>query len=276
MTRFTLLLLFLFPLKSFAQTETEGELSHRLYPPSKIAPSEKYPLIVVLHGAGGGGNRSLMRTSFQEEHPCFVLVPKTKGTWENPKTEDPKLSEEDLRKYSTGSRKLVKKAIRRIQGDKPKELLRVIGLVEKYRKEKPIDSNRVYVLGHSMGGMGSWYAIWERPDLFAAAIPSSGVLPLWLDRKRFLAVPVWAFHGGNDRSVPTEGTRDLFASMKELGGNMKYTELKGEGHMSNRIAFAFKGDDPEKGFITQYSSDSCDKTPDVWEWLFRQNLSDRR
>ena len=35
-------------------------------------------------------------------------------------------------------------------------------------------------------------------------------------------------------------------------------------------AFKYKGDDLKKGFITHYGSDKCDKTADVWDWLFAQ------
>jgi len=33
--------------------------------------------------------------------------------------------------------------------------------------------------------------------------------------------------------------------------------------------------DPTKD-ITQYASDRVDKTPDIWDWLFKQNLSKRK
>ena len=58
--------------------------------------------------------------------------------------------------------------------------------------------------------------------------------------------------------------------MKKCDGNMKYTELKGVNHGSNVPGFQYKGDDPAKGWITQYSSDRCDKESDVWDWLFKQ------
>ena len=32
----------------------------------------------------------------------------------------------------------------------------------------------------------------------------------------------------------------------------------------------YQGDDPKKGYITRYSNDRCDRTEDIWQWLFRQ------
>ena len=53
------------------------------------------------------------------------------------------------------------------------------------------------LLGHSMGGFGTWNAIWHAPERFAAAIPSAGGLPPWRDPARFKDVPVWGtVHGG--------------------------------------------------------------------------------
>jgi hypothetical protein len=49
-------------------------------------------------------------------------------------------------------------------------------------------------------------------------------------------------------------------------------ELKNVGHNAERYAFAYEGDDADKGFVTHYSSEKCDKTPNVWDWLFRQRL----
>jgi predicted peptidase len=260
---------------TWAQTSEFDGLSYRLHPPLDADAAKRYPLVVSLHGAGGGWNKVLVRNKFQLKHPCFVLVPKTKGTWISPETEAPDLSADEISKYSLPLQKLVQRAIARIQGDKSKDLLKVFRLVEKIQKDHPVDPNRVYVVGHSMGGMGSWNAVWERPDLFAAAVPSSGVLPPWKDPSRLVPVPIWAFHGSNDRTVSVEGTRYLFEALKKLAGAMKYTELTGQGHGSNKIAFAFTGDLEDRGFVTQLSSEACDETPDVWDWLFGQSLADR-
>ncbi|MCX7014644.1 MAG: hypothetical protein NTW86_19185 [Candidatus Sumerlaeota bacterium] len=120
------------------------------------------------------------------------------------------------------------------------------------------------------GGLGSWNAIYERPEIFAAAIPSAGALMPWKNPKRLVNVPVWAFHGTADTTVPMEFTRGIFDAMTQCGGNMKFTELGGVTHSSQSIVFRYQGDDPSKGWVTHYSSGRCDKEADVWEWLFKQ------
>lgn len=142
-------------------------------------------------------------------------------------------------------------------------------IIAKLQKEFTIDPARIYVLGSSMGGYGSWSAITRRPDLFAAAIPVCGGMRTQ-NVKGIVDVPIWCFHGGNDRTVPAERSRSLFEALQKLGGNMKYTEFPGVGHSSWLQAFAFKGDDKDKGIVTKYASDKCDKEGDVWAWLFGQ------
>jgi predicted peptidase len=123
--------------------------------------------------------------------------------------------------------------------------------------------------------VGSWNAVWAAPDRFAAAIPSAGGLLPWKNPAKFKHASIWASHGGSDPVVPTDFSREIFARMKQVNGNLKYTELKGVKHNASQFAFYYEGDEPEKGYVTQYSSEKCDKTANVWDWLFAQRL-DRR
>jgi predicted peptidase len=157
-----------------------------------------------------------------------------------------------------------------------KDLGIVLELLDELSGEFNIDADRVDVLGHFMGGTGTWNAIHQQPERFAAAIPTAGGFVPWLDARRILDVPVWSFHGSADSIVPVGFTRQIFAELTSLGGNMKYTELEGMPHNIELTAFLYDGDDPDRGFITQCSSDRCDRTPNVWDWLFAQNRFDGR
>jgi predicted peptidase len=154
-------------------------------------------------------------------------------------------------------------------------LTKAFALIDRIGEEYSVDTKRIYVLGHSMGGYGTWNAIWAAPRRFAAAIPSAGGLPPWQDYAQFKDVPTWAFHGTADPTVPVEFTREIFARLQKLGGNLKFTELKNVDHDAQSHAFAYQGDDADKGFITHTSSGRCDPTPNVWDWLFRQSLERR-
>lgn len=43
-------------------------------------------------------------------------------------------------------------------------------------------------------------------------------------------VPVWMFLGDADQAVPVEVPRKMFAALKALGADVRYTELPGVGH----------------------------------------------
>ncbi|MBI9072960.1 MAG: prolyl oligopeptidase family serine peptidase [Melioribacteraceae bacterium] len=260
-------------------------MSYRLMKPIDYDAEKTYPLILSLHGAGGKGSNNIRNIrrwngiladkELRLRHPCFVLVPQTTIAWRDPAKAPPLPTDEDIANMPKHWQKAIEKLKAKsksdfeMKGDMPI----VLEIIETLKKEFKIDSDRIYVLGHSMGGFGSWMAIWENPELFAAAIPSSGGLPPWYDYARIKDVPIWAFHGEDDPVVPAVMSRDIFKAMKKMDGNMKYTELPDIGHAAP--GFRYTGDDESKGHITQYASDRCDITPEVWDWLFKQNLSDK-
>ncbi len=60
----------------------------------------------------------------------------------------------------------------------------VLDLIEAAKRTFPVDTNRVYIAGHSMGGDGSWMIGGRNADLFAAAAPMAGsVMPYMADGK---------------------------------------------------------------------------------------------
>ena len=266
-------------------------VQYRLMKPIDFDPSKTYPLILSLHGGSGRGtnniknlliwNEYLADEDLRRKHPAFVLAPQSNGPWLDNTSkvkiypEPGSITIDDL---PEGMRKFGARIIERIEeaGRAPEPVYGVLDEVlelidTKLSKQYKIDADRVYVLGHSMGGMGTFTAIYQHPDRFAAAIPSAGTFYPWLDARRIQDVPLWIFHGKPDKVVDYMGSRHVFDRLSELNGNAKLTTLPGVGHGSqNSPAFRYTGDDPEKGYITEYASDRCDKTDHVWDWLFRQ------
>ena len=254
-----------------------GGLPYRLMKPIDFDATKTYPLVLSLHGAGGKGTDNLKSlkiwTEFladetlRRKHPAFVLVPQSPGSWTisgKPVVPDQQTLDNlppcwDKFKARLADTKPIEKGT----------LSTAFELVEKVCGEYKIDRSRIYVLGHSMGGFGSWTAIWNRPDFFAAAIPCAGGLPPWFEYSKFKQTPVWTFHSADDSIVSVEYTRAIFQALEKCGGNLKYTEFDGVGHGAQNPAFSYKGD-KASGFTTKYASPRCDKTEDVWDWLFSQ------
>ncbi len=247
----------------------------------KKGGTKKYPLILSLHGAGGKGSDNLknLRTwngilsepSFQEKYPCFVVVPQSRSYWVDADAPAPDVSKAALETYP----KFWSKALAAGKGlpssTNNGNLDKVFELLDFLAKNYPIDLDRVYVLGHSMGGFGSWTAIAEEPDRFAAAIPSAGGLSPWYDVKTIAHIPIWAFHGDADTTVVVGFTRVAFEQLSKVEGNMKYTEIERVRHNVNNQAFSYSGGGAMGNSArTKSSSKKCDLTRNVWEWLFKQ------
>ena len=134
--------------------------------------------------------------------------------------------------------------------------------------------DRIYILGHSMGGHGTFILLQIDPGYFAAAAPSAGTglrqTEEFIDASLIKDVPIWAFHGDQDNVCPYERAQQLFAEMKRLGGNMKLTTWAGDAH--GVAAKMISGGDNGS---TRCSSDRCDDEPEMLKWLFSQSLAVR-
>lgn len=105
-------------------------------------------------------------------------------------------------------------------------------LVDEIEREYPIDPDRVYLTGVSMGGFGVLSLAARSSDRFAAVVPICGggsrIEMLALRR-----VPMWFFHGGADDDVPPGESRRLVEHLNAADGETaKLTIYDGVGHDS--------------------------------------------
>ena len=84
------------------------------------------------------------------------------------------------------------------------------------------DSKRIYVMGNSMGGYGTWQLAMGIPELIAAIVPMCGGGMYW-NAPRLINVPIWAIHGGKDNVVFTEESQKMVDAVNNSGGNAKLT-----------------------------------------------------
>ena len=201
------------------RTYTDGTstIPYRLFVPTDYDPSQSYPLVLFLHGAGerGTDNRLqltgqtaplvFVRPENQSQWPCFMMAPQCplNDSWSN------------------------------IGGDQPTTpMLLALEAIGDLMGEFNIDPNHLYITGLSMGGFGTWDTITRYPGVFAAAVPiASGCDP----RLAYLCVdtPIWVFHGGADTTVPPASDRQMVAALFAAGGSPGYTEYPGVGHVGS-------------------------------------------
>jgi predicted peptidase len=211
--------------------------------PEKIEPGKKYPLILFLHGAGERGDNpevvkkhffpSIASDEFQQKFPCFVVAPQCRENhWWTARRRGGSEGRDEL-------------------GDMEQMALQCVADVE---KEFPVDKNRLYLTGLSMGGYGSWDLAVRQPDRWAAVVPiCGGGNPE--QAEKLVHVPIWAVHGDADPAVPVEESRKMIAAIKAAGGHPKYTEYPGVAHDSWTQAYA--------------------DTNGVIPWMFEQRLDER-
>lgn len=203
-------------------------LRYRIMLPEPFAEDKDYPLVLFLHGAGERGNDNVSQLKwgvhafaneeFRKEHPAIVIAPQApEGTfWAN------------LHWREEGTSLMDNPA-------KPLELVHdlLLSVLEDY----PVDINRLYITGLSMGGFGTWDYITRYPDLFAAAMPICGggdptKAHLLTD------LPIWNFHGTLDKVVPPHFSRDMIQALRIAGGEPGYTEYPHMDHFSWVPAYA--------------------------------------
>ncbi len=93
----------------------------------------------------------------------------------------------------------------------------------------PVDADRIYLTGLSLGGYGIWNIAIDHPERFAAIAPICGAGESD-NACRLKSVPVWAFHGGSDSVVPLKDDQDMVDAVRACGGDVKFTVYPGVDH----------------------------------------------
>jgi len=97
-----------------------------------------------------------------------------------------------------------------------------------------IDTNRVYLTGVSLGGSGTWYLAIKYSNKFAAIAPMSGFTShieyINNNTDNLTDIPIWAFHGEIDKTVPVEETDRIIEKLRGRNKNLKYTRMTEVGH----------------------------------------------
>lgn len=206
-------------------TNAQGKtMRYLLFVPERYSKQQKYPMVLWLHGGGSRGadlkllnaygNQHgigyLARPDNQSRYPSFIVAPQCPQNkfWGDSDSEQP-----------TAEMKLV------------------LEILDQLQKDFSIDANRLYAMGISLGGYGTWDIITRRPEMFAAAVPiCGGSNPA--KASLVTKTAIWAFHGDRDELVNVNESRSMIAALRKAGLNPRYTEYKDVGHNAWERAFA--------------------------------------
>jgi predicted peptidase len=222
-------------------SKSKDTLRYRLLWPDANTDKKKFPLVIFLHGSGerGTDNQGQLKwgaLNFAEDkmmlaHPAIVIAPQCppEELWSN--LRDGK-NVFDLVLLPTPSR--------------PTRIL--LEMIDSLKNRMPVDTNRIYITGLSMGGYGVYDIIERRPGLFAAAVPVCGGGDT--SKARAIAhIPMWIFHGAEDPVVPLVFSTNMVKALTEAGAHPGFTQYPEVGHFS---------------WLGAYTD------PQMYEWMFRQ------
>jgi predicted peptidase len=221
-------------------------LPYRILYPKNFDPKQKYPLVLVLHGAGERGTNNEAQLVYgakrfleeQEQFPAIVVFPQC------PK--DSYWANVNIVPNAEGKRTFNFQA----GGEPTPAMAALMGLLKELRKSGNVDKDRIYLGGLSMGGMGTFELLWRQPRTFAAAFPICGGGSPEMARKYAKKVKsFWIFHGEEDAVVPVELSRIMAGAIENAGGQVKLTVYPGVNHNSWDNAF---------------------REPELLPWLFSQ------
>lgn len=191
--------------------------------PDNYEKGKKYPVIIFLHGAGSRMkplsrlklNNFFQVTSQHEGFPFVCVAPMCNAnSWFD--------VFEDLQEF-----------------------------VREVVNAQYADSERIYLMGNSMGGYGTWQLAMTMPEYFAAIVPICGGGMYW-NAGRLKNVPVWAFHGQLDNTVLVEESIKMVNAVNKREGNAKLTIYPEAEHNSWDDTF---------------------KNPEVFSWLLSHKNS---
>ncbi len=193
-------------------TSEQAKLNYFLMLPGEYGtnPQEKWPLILSLHGFDQGVMNDmdllegwlLKPTDDIADFPFIVLSPQGKGEYEFWATDE--------------------------------MISALITLLDEIKASVAIDAKRIYLIGHSAGGNGTWSLGLAHPERFAALAPAAGYYgwPYTVPENicDLKEVPIWAFHGAKDEIIPLEAEQMLIDALEACGGNVQFTIFPDTGH----------------------------------------------
>jgi dipeptidyl aminopeptidase/acylaminoacyl peptidase len=215
--------------RTYKFADTGEELPYCLFVSSKVSKDKKNPLIVSLHGLGiGPGFMCQGKALDLAEEGGFILAAPmgyNVGGWYGSPVMDL------AGRGGKGKAPAGPPPPENLAELSEKDVMNVLAIM---RKEFNVDDRRTYLMGHSMGGAGTFFLGSKHASEWAA-IASIAPAAFLMQQNRAeilkgIREPVIVLQGDADTAVPATNTRMWVDTMKELKMDHKYIEVPGAGH----------------------------------------------
>ena len=228
--------------RTYTFADTNEQMPYALFVSSKVTKDKKNPLIVSLHGLGGDQNtmvRESLRSVELAEQGGYILVAPmgyNSAGWYGIPPGPPRPANAPQRggtpRPLIGGTAITDAA--KVREASAKDVMTVLDLV---RREFSVDERRIYLMGHSMGGAGTYYLGSKSGHIWAALAPiAPAAMGMTNSRTEVLqaikaaGVPMLVSMGDADGAVPVANVRMWVDTMKELQMNYEYKEYPGLSH----------------------------------------------
>jgi predicted esterase len=191
-------------------------MPYRVYVPKGYSASKATPLVIALHGLGANEDSffdsySQLPPQLAEKHGFLMAAP---------------LGFRRDGFYGSSIMGATDAASKRRGENSEKDVLEVLRLM---KAAYNVDDSRIYLIGHSMGAIGTWAIASKYPQTWAALVAFSGVGAASL-ADNMKAIPQFIVHGDADNTVNVSGSRNMVAALKKLNANVTYIEVPGGSH----------------------------------------------
>lgn len=191
-------------------------MPYRVYVPKNYSASKPAALVIALHGLGANEDSFFdsydkLPPQLAEQHNFLMAAPL--GFRRDGFYGSQLMSGGDV-------------AARRRAEYSEKDVLEVLRLM---KASYNVDESRIYLMGHSMGAIGTWALGSKYPQTWAALVAFAGTGQTTL-AENMKAIPQFVVHGDADNTVNVSGSRNMVAKLKELNANVTYIEVPGGSH----------------------------------------------
>ncbi len=241
------------PIERLEVTDAHGRSAPvRVVFPDAPRADGRYGVLIVLHGLGGRGDQLLPFARRIAPPGTIVAAPDAQRLPDA-------LQGEDVPGIGLASRALPHWWSYRPDGF-------ALQALDELARRYPIDTDRVVLMGYSMGGYGTWNIGLRYSERFAAIVPLAGGISRMENfmardaRSRALLgngvmVPSFVVHGTADRTVPFRFSRTITEELQGVGADVTFHPVERGPHI---LAAFLRGDD---------------LTAELAEWVARQERS---